>query len=69
MRLVTVALTMLLLLSVAAAHEEGGHGHHHEPHHWESAEMRHDILAQLGGMVVLGVAAGSYLLSRRRVKG
>ncbi len=67
MRLVIIALAILMLLSVAAAHEEDGHGHHHEPHHWESTEMRHDILAQLGGMVVLGVAAGGYLLFRRRV--
>jgi Spy/CpxP family protein refolding chaperone len=67
MRLVIIALAILMLLSVAAAHEEDGHGHHHEPHHWESAEMRHNILAQLGGMVVLGAAAGSYLLIRRRV--
>jgi hypothetical protein len=67
MRLIPVVLTIFLLASVAAAHEEGGHAHHHEPHHWESAEMRHNILAQLGGMVVLGVVAGSYLLFRRRV--
>jgi len=67
MRLIPVVLTIFLLASVAAAHEEVGHSHHHEPHHWESAEMRHNILAQLGGMVVLGAAAGSYLLIGRRV--
>jgi hypothetical protein len=67
MRLIPVVLTIFLLASVAAAHEEGGHSHHHEPHHWESAEMRYNILTQLGGMVVLGAAAGSYLLIRRRV--
>jgi hypothetical protein len=67
MRLVTVVLAILMLVSITVVHEEGGHAHHHEPHHWESAEMRHNILAQLGGMVVLGVVAGSYLLFRRRV--
>ena len=66
MRLLTVLLALLMGCWVATAHEEGGHSHRHEPHHWENAEMRHDLLSQLGGMAVLGAAAGSYLLVRRR---
>jgi len=66
MRLVTVLLAMTMLLPAALAHEDGGHGHHHEPHHWESVEMRHEILTQLGGMGLLGITAAGYLLIRRR---
>lgn len=69
MRLLAVLLVTIVLLPAVLAHEEGEHGHrhHHEPHHWESAEMRHEILTQLEGMVVLGIAAGGYMLIRRRV--
>lgn len=69
MKLVTIVLPIILLLSVACAHEEGGHGHHHEPHHWENEQMRHDMLAQMGGMAAIGIAAGGYLLIRRRANG
>ncbi len=69
MRLFLALLVAMTLLPIALAHEEGehGHSHHHEPHHWESVEMRHELLSQLGGMVTLGILAGGYLLIRRRV--
>ncbi|GBC97087.1 hypothetical protein HRbin16_02906 [bacterium HR16] len=67
MRLVIVLIVLMTLLPVALADEHDDHGHHHEPHHWESTEMRHEILTQLGGIVTLGVVAGSYLLVRRRM--
>lgn len=66
MRLCIALLATIALLSAACAHEEGGHRHQHELHHWESREMRHELLTQIGGMVTLGVAVGSYLLLRRR---
>jgi Ca2+/H+ antiporter len=66
MRLVAGILVILTLLSVGFAHEEGGHAHHHEPYHWQNAEMRQHLLAQLGGMAALGMAVGSYRLLRRR---
>ncbi|MCS6830615.1 MAG: hypothetical protein RMM08_05565 [Armatimonadota bacterium] len=64
MRLVILLLATILLPTVAFAHEEDGR--HHEPRHWESAEMRHELLAQLGGMAALGMVVGGYLLIRRR---
>ncbi|GIV16560.1 MAG: hypothetical protein KatS3mg022_1995 [Armatimonadota bacterium] len=68
MRLLVALLVTIVLLPAVFAHEEDEHGHrhHHEPHHWESAEMRHEIITQLEGMVVLGIAAGGYRLIRRR---
>lgn len=67
MRLVVVLIALMTLLRAALANEHDDHTHHHEPHHWESAEMRHEILTQLGGIVTLGVVAGGYLLVRRRM--
>jgi hypothetical protein len=69
MRIALALLVTLILLPTSFAHEEGahGHGHHHEPHHWQSAEMRHELLTQLEGIVVLGFAAGGYLWIRRRM--
>ena len=61
-----ILLMVLALMPFSLAHEGDEHGHHHEPHHWESVEMRHELLAQLGGMGVLGMVVGGYYLLRGR---
>ncbi len=66
MRLTVVLIALMTLLPAALTNGHDDHAHHHDPHHWENAEMRHDLLTQLGGMAVLGAVAGSYLLVRRR---
>lgn len=65
MRWIAVLSVIVALLTPALARDEG-HGHHHEPHHWESAEMRRELLTQMGGIGAAGVLAGGYWLTRRR---
>lgn len=65
MRWAVVLPVIVALLMPVLAHDEG-HGHHHELHHWESAEMRHELLTQMGVIGAVGVLAGGYWLTRRR---
>lgn len=63
-RLTVLSLLFTLLTSTAAlAGEE--HGHLHEPHHWESPEVRRELLLQMGTMVGIGTGVACYLLVRR----
>lgn len=62
---IPILLASVALMVPASAHEE--HGHHHEPHHWESAEMRHELEMQMGAIAAAGVIAGGYWLIRRRM--
>ncbi|MEJ5252170.1 MAG: hypothetical protein HPY54_02225 [Chthonomonadetes bacterium] len=65
LRWIPPLLVAAVLVASASAHEE--HGHHHEPHHWESAEMRHELMTQTGAIAAAGVIAGGYWLFRRRM--
>lgn len=61
-----VILPMIVALPTPVLAHEDEHGHHHEPHHWENAEMRHELLTQMGVIGAVGVLAGGYWLIRRR---
>lgn len=66
MRWMVTPLLIWVLVVPALAHDESHHGHHHEPHHWESAEMRHELLTQTAIIGMAGIIAGGYRLVRRR---
>lgn len=65
MKWTVTLLAILVLMATAFAHDEE-HAHHHEPHHWQSAEMRHELLTQMTAIGMAGIIAGGYRFIRRR---